>query len=85
MKRPIHNNEVIHHHLYPDDKVVQFFRTCISCKGRTDIYIPFDKAERWNSGELIQNVFPSLSADEREVMINGTHSNCWIFMRGGED
>lgn len=28
-------------------------------------------------GEFIQDVFPELSVDEREIFISGTHPECW--------
>lgn len=33
--------------------------------------------ERWQAGENIQNVFPDMSPSDREVMISGTHPECW--------
>lgn len=32
---------------------------------------------RWNSGELIQNCFPYLTADQREVLISGFCGKCF--------
>lgn len=29
------------------------------------------------NGKYIQDVFPDLSAEEREFMISGTHAVCW--------
>ena len=33
--------------------------------------------DRWRGGENIQEVFPNMSAGEREVLITGTHPACW--------
>jgi hypothetical protein len=44
------------------------------CDAKKDIYsITVDKEsyDRWKAGELIQNVFPDLSIEEREFMISG--------------
>lgn len=42
--------------------------------------------ERWVSGVHAQNAFPYLNADERELLMTGTCSNCWDDMfRGAED
>jgi hypothetical protein len=43
--------------------------------------------ERWQGGENIQRVFPDMSAEEREVLISGTHPACWdiLFPKEGED
>jgi hypothetical protein len=36
-----------------------------------------EKLDRWNSGELIQNVFPELTADEREFIMTGVTREEW--------
>ena len=33
--------------------------------------------QRWQNGELIQDVFPKMSIDDREILITGTHAACW--------
>lgn len=40
---------------------------------------------RYLNGELIQNAFPYLSADEREVCMTGIDSIAWEEMFAGED
>lgn len=37
---------------------------------------------RWQRGELIQNALPGLTADERELLMTGTHPDCWDKMFG---
>jgi hypothetical protein len=40
----------------------------------------------WQDGELAQNAFPYLSADEREMLISGICPTCWDEMFGsGEE
>jgi len=39
----------------------------------------------WQDGELVQNVFPYLSADEREMLISGICPDCWDKMFGQEE
>jgi hypothetical protein len=34
----------------------------------------------YENGELIQNAFPFLSPEEREMLITGTHPECWTAM-----
>ncbi len=41
--------------------------------------------ERWKEGELIQNVFPNLSAEERELFISHTCGECWEKMFGNDE
>ena len=36
-----------------------------------------NKYERWQSGELIQNVFPELSVNEREMLISSVCGTCF--------
>jgi hypothetical protein len=31
----------------------------------------------WRSGTLIQRAFPEMPADQRELLITGTHPACW--------
>lgn len=54
-------------------------RTSIySGKTRTkDLPITQAQLDRWDKGELIQNVFPNLSADDREFLITGMTEEEW--------
>lgn len=42
-----------------------------------DLPITLDQLDRWNSGELIQNVFTNLSDDEREFLMTGITPEEW--------
>lgn len=37
----------------------------------------------WQDGELVQNAFPYLSADEREMLVSGICPDCWEHMMRG--
>jgi hypothetical protein len=52
-------------------------RVCRVCGKTSTLEVDADKYERWRTGELAQKVFPEMSADEREVLISGTHPACW--------
>ena len=52
-------------------------RECCVCNKNHIIIIDEEKYWRWRGGELIQNVFPEYSADEREKLISGTCPDCW--------
>ena len=39
----------------------------------------------WQDGALVQNAFPYLSADEREMLISGICPTCWERTFGGEE
>ena len=42
-----------------------------------DLDITIKQLERWNNGELIQNVFTNLSDDEREFLMTGITPDEW--------
>ena len=39
----------------------------------------------WQDGELVQNAFPYLSADEREMLVSGICPKCWNESFGEDD
>ena len=41
--------------------------------------------EKWANGEIIQNVFPNLSADDREFLISGSTAEEWEKFYSEED
>jgi hypothetical protein len=42
-----------------------------------DLPITESQLERWQAGEMIQNVFPRLTADEREFLMTGITAQEW--------
>ena len=42
-----------------------------------DLPVTEEQLKRWEAGELIQDVFPHLSADEREFMTTGIVGDEW--------
>ena len=60
-------------------------KDCPVCGMATAFYLRPDDLARWNDGELIQNVWPNMSVDEREIMISGTHAHCWDQLFGEEE
>ena len=63
-------------------------KTCQVC-GNYELWsLDRGAVERWQAGELIQDAFPHMSIDDREIMISGTHPECWNKLFGekeGED
>lgn len=57
-------------------------KPCISCGEKSIIELDNDKFVAWISGEHVQNVWPEKTADERELLITGTHGTCWDEMFG---
>lgn len=58
---------------------------CMMCGKDGDVVAPLAEVRRWEQGELIQHAMPSLTADQREQLINGTHPECWDALMGEEE
>lgn len=52
-------------------------RPCPWCHEVTHLEVDPDKLSLWRSGIPIQRVWPEQDADWRELMITGTHAECW--------
>jgi hypothetical protein len=58
-------------------------RPCSLCEKPGYIEIDLDSdsvgllMNLWKAGSYIQDVFPMLSADDREQMMTGIHPDCW--------
>lgn len=58
---------------------------CCRCKKPHTIDVDEVKYEKWLTGkDNIQDIFPDLSADERELMISQICGECWCSMFGLE-
>ena len=52
-------------------------RPCCVC-GKSDIKtLNREAVNRWQGGENIERAFPEMGAGERELLITGTHPDCW--------
>ena len=51
--------------------------TCPFCGKETAITFLSEDYTAWQNGELAQNAFPYLSAEEREMLISGICPTCW--------
>lgn len=52
--------------------------TCNMCQQPATVEnVSVDALQRWRAGEHIQNAFPDMSAGDREILISGTHDECW--------
>lgn len=63
----------------PNDNTVEYIpMLCMICKAEpTPLHLNVDDVNRWNSGTLIQDVWPNQSSDWREMLITGIHPECW--------
>jgi len=67
-----------------DEGMIEF--SGISTGGREfSIVTRLDDAQRWVNGELIQNCFPYLNADQREILKTGIDSQSWEEMFAGSE
>jgi hypothetical protein len=60
-------------------------RNCVVC-GRNGMMEEVDALGylRWSElGEHIQDALPELDADQRELLMTGTHAHCWQTMWEG--
>lgn len=60
-------------------------RVCIGCRKSSVVTVDAVSYIKWREGMLIQQAFPTLSADEREMLMTGIHKECWDRMFGGEE
>ncbi len=60
-------------------------KRCIWCKKSSKLKLDKDRYATWQSGVHVQTAFPSMSSDVRELLISGTHPNCWEEMYSDED
>jgi hypothetical protein len=56
---------------------VTVIKRCCVCGKDACVTVDRTKFDRWYNGEHIQNVWPEMSPDVREMMISGTHPKCW--------
>lgn len=50
---------------------------CPHCGKTSTVELEELAFDNWVGGMFIQDAFPQMSPDEREVMITGTHPECW--------
>lgn len=53
-------------------------KPCMICYRRSEIKMPQDAYDRWKiKGLYIQDAWPDGSPEEREMLLTGTHPDCW--------
>lgn len=60
-------------------------RDCPMCGGEARVRIPAQGLWDWEHGAFVQTAFPGLSADQREMVMSGTHPKCWDLMMGEDE
>lgn len=57
---------------------------CVVCGRQTTMTLNYEQFRNWVDNRLlIQNAFPDMSAEDREMLLTGTHSECWEEMFSG--
>lgn len=56
--------------------IVETPRCCV-CRKTSTLEVEADGYAAWKRGALIQRALPSMSADQREMLLTGTHPECW--------
>lgn len=70
-----------------ENKLVAFTTpACMVCNQSSVIHLDEASLNAWLGRQAyIQDVFPELSIDDRELLISGTHSDCWDTLFGGDE
>ena len=58
-------------------KEVTIVTVCPICNRTNEITVKEADFILWSAGTLVQDAFPYLSADEREMLISGICPDCW--------
>ncbi len=66
-------------------KQVSISTVCPFCGRSNEVEVNENDYWDWQDGMLVQDAFPYLSADEREMLITGICPTCWDKMFGGDE
>lgn len=60
---------------------------CHNCNTKFGITVPHDDYLKWQTGTVIQEAFPYMSVDDRELLISQQCDKCWkrIYQTEGWD
>jgi hypothetical protein len=61
-------------------------KPCMKCGKTAEMEVDSTAYFRWKEqGWHIQTAFPDMPAEQRELLISGTHPACWLELFGDED
>lgn len=60
-------------------------RDCMFCGKESRITVPGQGLWAWEHGTFAQDAFPDLTPAEREMVMTGTHPECWDAMIPDDD
>lgn len=52
-------------------------RSCPKCKVMQQVTVSEIAYKAWQGGQFVQDAFPNLTANEREVLMTGICPKCW--------
>lgn len=58
---------------------------CVFCHNNHIVTVKKEDYWAWKNGEHVQNAFPYLSANDREMLISRICPTCWDKMFGGDE
>jgi hypothetical protein len=64
----------------PGDMREEFFVICQTCYKKYTMHISKNDFYAWEHGKYVQDAFPYLNADERELLISHTCGSCFDAM-----
>lgn len=50
---------------------------CPVCGEAETVLVEETAYDRWVNGALVQDAFPTMDKDVRELLVSGTHPACW--------
>jgi hypothetical protein len=58
-------------------KTITIERGCMLCGKPSSVTVDDEGYQKYRKGAFVQDAFPHLSADEREIIISGSHPGCF--------
>lgn len=52
-------------------------KACMVCGKTSQLIVELEDFQMWRSGVAVQDVWPDWTPDQRELLITGTHPECW--------
>ncbi len=60
------------------DGTATWISSCLLCGQDSEVKgLDTLKVAQWLAGAFVQEAFPRLSSDDREILISGTHGDCY--------
>lgn len=79
------NPEMKAEYVEKDTSKVEVISRCMLCGELSGVIVDAEGYDKWVAGEFVQDAFPRMPAEDREVLISGTHDECWDNMMGDDD